>query len=229
MALECFGNLANVPNRIIRQRRGELLSMVGLADRGRDRVRKYSKGMVQRLGIAQALLNEPKLLILDEPTDGLDPRARAEVREVIRGLTEKGVTIFLNSHLLGEVESTCDRVAILDRGELKYCGGVNEIGDFIGAHQGEIEVQIRIKADLGAAHAAFQDTNFQITEKHSDSEFGVTARFANQEGIDALLDRLLKNKISLISLQRKQISLEDAFLRIVDDPANKATIRNYLK
>ena len=93
-ALEYYGNLSHVSTRVVRKKRPELLDLVGLGERGSEPVKKYSKGMRQRLGLAQALLHEPKLLVLDEPTDGLDPGARAEMRKVIRRLCDEGVTIF---------------------------------------------------------------------------------------------------------------------------------------
>ncbi|MGI9515927.1 MAG: ABC transporter ATP-binding protein, partial [Pirellulaceae bacterium] len=107
-ALEYYGNLHNKTSANVRDKRDELLDFVGLAGRGKDRVTKYSKGMLQRLGLAQALLNEPQLLVMDEPTDGLDPGARAEMRTLMQELRNRGVTIFLNSHLLQEVELVCD-------------------------------------------------------------------------------------------------------------------------
>lgn len=232
-ALECFGNLANIPNREIKEKRQELLKLVGLGDRGKDRVKKYSKGMVQRLGLAQALLNDPKLLVLDEPTDGLDPRARAEVRQIIRGLTEKGVTIFLNSHLLGEVETTCDRVAILNRGELKYCGGVSEIGAFIegegGGAEGRIKVVVTVKGDPDATNASFAGTTFSIVDRKTTSEFTVEVTLADQDGVDALIDSIRDKGVSIIELERKHVSLEDAFLKIVDDPQSQSNLQQYLK
>ena len=227
-ALECFGNLANIPTSVIKEKRGELLNLVGLGDRGQDRVKKYSKGMVQRLGLAQALLNEPKLLVLDEPTDGLDPRARAEVREIIRGLTEKGVTIFLNSHLLGEVETTCDRVAILNKGELKYCGGIKEIGDFIGSSKGELRVMITVKGDAEATNASFDGTSFEVKAKLPDSEFEVEVSLEDQDALDALVDSIRNHGVSLVRLEKQAVSLEDAFLKIVDDPEGTEQLKKYL-
>ncbi len=103
------------------------LATVGLAERGADRVATFSKGMQQRLGIAVALLGTPDLVLLDEPTSALDPVGRRDVREIIRGLRERGVTIFLNSHLLTEVERVCDRVAIVDRGVVIAEGRVDEL------------------------------------------------------------------------------------------------------
>ena len=118
-ALELFGRLSGCSHRQIRVRGAELLKEVGLADRAKDALSKYSKGMLQRLGLAQALLHDPQLLILDEPTDGLDPVGRKDVRTLLTRLKEQGKTVFLNSHLLQEVELVCDRVAILDRGQLR--------------------------------------------------------------------------------------------------------------
>ena len=115
-ALELYGQMSGLSRSEIRRRRGPLLESVDLADRAKDSVKKYSKGMVQRLGLAIALLHEPQLVFLDEPTDGLDPAGRAEVRQTLVRLKEAGKTIFLNSHLLQEVEQVCDRVAILDQG-----------------------------------------------------------------------------------------------------------------
>lgn len=228
-ALECFGNLANIPTRVIKEKRSDLLAMVGLEGRGNDRVKKYSKGMVQRLGLAQALLNDPQLLILDEPTDGLDPRARAEVRTIIRGLTEKGVTIFLNSHLLGEVETTCDRVAILNRGELKYFGGVDEIGDVIGGTSGHLKLAIGVKGDPEAINSCFDGLEFKILERKTETEFRVETSVDDQEAVDKLVDNIRNKSVSIIELERKQVSLEDAFLHIVDDPANKKNVQKFLK
>ncbi len=228
-ALECFGNLSNIPTRVIKEKRDDLLKLVGLGDRGRDRVKKYSKGMVQRLGLAQALLNDPQLLVLDEPTDGLDPRARAEVREIIRGLTEKGVTIFLNSHLLAEVETTCDRVAILNKGQLKYCGGIAEIGEFIGASaKDELKVEVCIKGDTDAINSSFQSHSFTITNKISENEFTVDVSLKDQDALDALIDSIRNHGVSLTKLEKQSVSLEDAFLKIVDDPESKQQLKKYL-
>ena len=186
--------------------------------------------MVQRLGLAQALLNDPQLLVLDEPTDGLDPRARAEVRQIIRGLTAKGVTIFLNSHLLAEVETTCDRVAILNKGELKYCGSVADIGEFIGGtKKGQHRIELLTKGDPVATNASFDGVDFKIVEKRSETEFRVEATVTDQDSVDALIDSLRNNGVSLISLQHQQISLEDAFLKIVNDHESMSPVERYLK
>jgi len=221
-ALECYGNLSNVPSSVIRQKRDELLRLVGLADRATDRVKKYSKGMLQRLGLAQSLLHDPKLLVLDEPTDGLDPRARADMRQIIKELKERGVTIFLNSHILQEVEMICERVAILDRGFLRYCGTVSEIGDFVnslvGASGTGMIVDVEVQGDPEGINSAFQETKFEIKSSDGSQNFVVRVNMKDQPEVDSLVDRLRDRGVSLVGLNKQHVSLEDAFLQIVDDP-----------
>jgi ABC-2 type transport system ATP-binding protein len=236
-ALELYGNLSNVPSNQVRKKRGELLELVGLAGRAKDGVKKYSKGMLQRLGLAQALLHDPQLVVMDEPTDGLDPRARAEMREIIRQLQHRGVTVFLNSHLLQEVEMVCQRVAILDKGNLRYCGEVSEIGQFVReqaqsqqavdgietaglAESDPSAVEIRIIGDPIKVNECFQGLDFEVKSK-AGNEFGVSVQLDEQSQVDDLIDRLRAEKISLISLERRRVSLEDAFLQIVDEQSSK--------
>src|SRR5436190_15953839 len=114
--------------RAERQKRiGEVLDMVGIKGRMYYKIRTYSKGMKQRLGVAQALMHDPDVIFLDEPTDGVDPVGRRHIREILTHLKSKGRTIFLNSHLLGEVELICDRVGILQRGEMVREGSIAEL------------------------------------------------------------------------------------------------------
>ena len=220
-ALECYGNLSNVSNRIVREKRDGLLELVGLADRSKDRCKNYSKGMLQRLGLAQTLLHDPDLVVLDEPTDGLDPGARAEMRDVIHKLADKGVTIFLNSHLLHEVEMTCKQVAILDRGNLRYSGPVDKIGDYVNSLGGEghqsASIELTVSGDPEAIHQSFAERTFEILNRISESEFTVRVDSADQAATDQLVDQLRSNDVSLIELSHSQVSLEDAFLKIVED------------
>ena len=116
-----------MPAKEKKQRIEEMLDLVGLKRRMHYKIRTYSKGMKQRLGIAQALFHDPEVIFLDEPTDGVDPVGRREIRDLLHQLKEEGKTIFLNSHLLGEVELITDRVAILDRGELIRQGTTKEL------------------------------------------------------------------------------------------------------
>src|SRR3954451_358735 len=125
--LDFYGSLSGLsrPERMVRV--PELLKLVGLEGWGDVRIKKYSKGMLQRLGLAQALIHRPRLLVLDEPTDGVDPVGRREIRDTLNGLTGTGVTVFINSHLLSEVENFCDYVAILHKGKLALQGRISAL------------------------------------------------------------------------------------------------------
>lgn len=125
--LAYYGALTLLPYDVVKQRVPKLLEKVGLADRARDVVSSFSKGMIQRLGLAQALLNEPDLLVLDEPNEGLDLVGRRVVFETIKEQRQQGRSVILVSHVLHEVEQLCDRVAVLQEGKLAYLGGVNEL------------------------------------------------------------------------------------------------------
>ena len=233
-ALEFFGNLSNVPTRVVREKRGPLLETVGLADRAKDNVKQYSKGMLQRLGLAQALLHDPELLVLDEPTDGLDPKARAEMRQIIRNLQDKGVTIFLNSHLLQEVEMICQRVAVLDKGQLRYCGSVDSIGEFAAANgQANItgadasltesqvgKIEFEVLGDLETIKQCFS-TNAVITGGAAGKPSTVVAPIVDQATTDAWVDALRQAGISIVAMQPRRVSLEDAFLTLVDESSFK--------
>ena len=230
-ALECYGSLSNLPKSVIRQKRDGLLELVGLAGRATDRCKKYSKGMLQRLGLAQALLHDPKLLILDEPTDGLDPQARAEMRQIIGRLKGEGVTIFLNSHLLQEVEMVCDRVAILNRGQLKYCGGVDSIGNFVGQAAGAkpgLDVEVDVLGQPAVVNEAFAGYEFEIKARNSDQSFTVQLRLDDQDGVDGLIDRLRTNGVSIAGMTRQQASLEDAFLKIIQEDSTDHAVEAHV-
>lgn len=125
--LRFFGGLFGLPGDLIRTRSDELIRMVGLDHARRRRLGEYSKGMARRLGLAQALINDPDLVVLDEPTSGLDPIGSAEVKDLIIDLKRKGKTVLLCSHLLADVEDVCDRIAILHQGVLRECGRVDDL------------------------------------------------------------------------------------------------------
>src|SRR5688572_4850134 len=126
-ALEFYAALAKMKARPRKQRADELLGTVGMTEWGNKKISSYSKGMMQRVGLAQALINDPDLIVLDEPTDGVDPVGRREIRDVLLGLRKQGKTIFLNSHLLSELEMVCDRVAIMVQGQISMQGSLEEL------------------------------------------------------------------------------------------------------
>jgi ABC-2 type transport system ATP-binding protein len=135
--LTLHGELMGLPRARRKPAADEILALVGLADRGDDLVGKFSKGMQQRLGLGTALLGEPALVVLDEPTSALDPVGRFDVRGIVRAAADKGAAVFLNSHLLSEVEQVCDRVAILDHGRVVASGDLDDV-------LGQAETQVRV-------------------------------------------------------------------------------------
>lgn len=126
--LSCYGAMSLIPYGQLGPRVEELLGKVGLLDRANDAIWRFSKGMVQRLGLAQALLNDPELLVLDEPTEGLDLSGRRLLREVVADLKQRGRTVLLVSHVLPEVEQLCSRVAVITRGTLRFIGPIRDLG-----------------------------------------------------------------------------------------------------
>jgi ABC-2 type transport system ATP-binding protein len=134
--LRFYAHIFGLPRTEADRRIDQLLKLVELEPARKRPIKSYSKGMQQRVGLAQALINNPDLLILDEPTSGLDPLGRMQVREIIQRLKNEGKTVFFSSHELGEVETVCDRVAIINRGELKALGRVS---DLVAQHHGNLE------------------------------------------------------------------------------------------
>jgi ABC-2 type transport system ATP-binding protein len=222
-ALEYYGHLSNVPTTLIRQRQGELLEMVGLAERAKDPVRTYSKGMLQRLGLAQSMLHDPELFVLDEPTDGLDPLARSQVRGFLSNLKKRGKTIFLNSHILQEVELICDRVAILDKGILRRVANVAEITSgrvqISGNGQPHSAEALELHMDLTAAEPTIRQTLGELPilgwQVFSPTDHRVVTRVPSQPAVDDLIDRLRQAGVSIVGLSRRRVSLEEAYLEIV--------------
>ena len=140
--LDFYGRLHGMPAAERRARIDEVLEVVRMTERADSRVKSYSHGMKQRICIAQAILHRPQLVLFDEPTNGLDPQGAYELRELIKGLARDGTTIFLNSHLLTEVEQTCQRVAILDRGRLVTVAGVADLKKRAAAAGGEVRIRV---------------------------------------------------------------------------------------
>jgi ABC-2 type transport system ATP-binding protein len=137
--LEYYGALSLVPFEVLRQRVGPLLARVGLADRSREPIARFSKGMVQRLGIAQALINEPRLLVLDEPAEGLDLEGRKLLREVLLEVRQRGGSVLLVSHVVHEVEQVCDRLGVIVGGRLVHVGTVESLTKPAGAPARSLE------------------------------------------------------------------------------------------
>jgi len=215
-ALEYYGKLSGLSWQEIKSERFRLLESVGLADRTRESVKKFSKGMLQRLGLAQALLHDPELLILDEPTDGLDPVGRSHVRNVLTQLKTQGKTVFLNSHMLQEVELICDRVAILDRGLVKAVGDVHELA---GEQTEGVELEIVVAASEDVVRASLGARDIASCRTDRDGTYRVVIQLADQAAVDHCIDDLRASGISIVGLSRRRITLEDAFLKLFAEDA----------
>ncbi|MCB9421419.1 MAG: ABC transporter ATP-binding protein [Ardenticatenaceae bacterium] len=186
----------------------DLLALVGLADRAGTRLQAFSKGMLQRIGLAQALLNDPQLVFLDEPTSGLDPLGRRLVRDIINGLRAEGTTVFLNSHLLSEVEQTCDRVAFIRDGLILQTASLAEF-----TAEG-IQVTLRVGNTSPQLLADLAQFGNGVTE-------GVNGRIhltlPHENKIPELANWLINNGCNLYELSPQHLSLEDRFLQIVGE------------
>ncbi len=204
--LNFYGDLLDVPGKDKKRRIEEMLDLVGLKGRANSKIRTYSKGMKQRLGIAQALFHDPDVIFLDEPTDGVDPLGRREIRALLGQLKDEGKTIFINSHLLGEVELLCDRVLILDRGEVIRMGTMAELTKQRGLyHIGLAPKQEFPKAEVVAM-------GYAVTR---EGEFWEIALHDGQT-IDAVVDLIRSRGLNLRHLTEKRQTLEDLFIQTVE-------------
>jgi len=244
-ALEYYAALAKVDRPTRRRRAAELLHMVGMSGWAKVRVGTYSKGMQQRVGLAQALVNDPQLILLDEPTDGLDPVGRREVREVLKRLRAEGKTIFLNSHLLGEVEMVCDRVAILVEGKVVRQGTVEDLtarGRYYEielhgapadglreAARAALPCELRkstltaLTAPPGAVMPVPVPTETGTLPSGEAVELdGNMVRIHTDQpaGIQPVIDALRRHDLTIHSIEMIRQSLEDFFIETVADSHN---------
>jgi len=204
--LDFYGALSGMPTAARRKRIPELLSLVGLDERAHHlRLGKYSKGMLQRVGLAQALIHSPKLLVLDEPSDGVDPVGRKHIRDVLQGLEQQGVTIFLNSHLLAEVELFCREVAIIQRGKVALTGTVQELTSGSGYRVEGIHVPEALETQLRANARSVAANNGSLQ-----------LMFGNREEANQAVDLLRSNGCEIESLGRTKSTLEEVFIKTVE-------------
>ena len=198
--LEYFAQLSGVPAKERTRRVHTVLDRVGLHEARTSQLRKYSKGMLQRVGIAQAIIHEPKLVFLDEPMSGLDPVGRREVRDLIESLKTEGKTIFFSTHILSDAESLCDRVAVLNNGELR---GIGVVADLAREVSGNVELIWQGAAALGAVVALGG-------ECHTTSD--TIRAILPQNSLDSALDALRTAHAHLISVTPVRATLEDYFV-----------------
>jgi ABC-2 type transport system ATP-binding protein len=228
--LEFFGALSGVDRATCRRRAAELAETVGMTAWADKKVGEYSKGMMQRIGLAQALINDPDLVLLDEPTDGVDPVGRKDIRQVLMKMRDQGKTVFINSHLLSELEMICNRVAILVGGKVARQGRVDELN--AAKQRYEIDVMIPPhdpdalrKALAGNFTAAASPAPGPVTRGLLPSgiwieiEFG-TIRLGTMDPIEIqkLLDVLRTANLIVQRTQAVKPSLEDLYMEAVIDP-----------
>ncbi|MCP1307044.1 ABC transporter ATP-binding protein [Paenibacillus tyrfis] len=193
----------------------EVVEIVGMDARIHDKVKTYSLGMRQRLGIAQALLNDPKLLILDEPTNGLDPQGIKELREFIRQLAETGLSLFISSHLLSEIQQMCDRVAIISHGEVITVGEVSSLIDESVSMVVWSVLPAETALKVLQSHHEVQSVSFA---DEAGTEAGVPRLVAlqNPEAIPELSRQLMEAGAALHGIEIKLPTLEDLFLKLTE-------------
>jgi ABC-2 type transport system ATP-binding protein len=203
--LKLHADLYQISSQLSQQRIPELLELVGLAQHAKQKLRQFSKGMLQRIGLAQALLNNPELVILDEPTSGLDPVGRRLVRDIIHDLRQGGTAVFLNSHMLSEVEITCDRVAFIKFGQILQVSRLQSLVE------GELTVQIRARnltAEVveglrrWSSHVRLDDEHLSLTLP-GEADLPAVNRYLVELGVD------------VYAIQPQRISLEDLFIQVV--------------
>lgn len=202
-----FGKLSGVSDKDIGSRLESLLEKVNMKEWRKTKIKKYSKGMMQRIGLAQALINNPEIIFLDEPTDGVDPIGRKEIRDLLLELKREGKTIFLNSHLLSEIELICDKVAILNKGKLLKIGSVQDLTMtenlfkfFTSEFDDETMNDLLLK--------------FKVT-LHGKSEF--IYKSVNDDDLNHLIDFLRSRKVLIRSFYQEKSSLESMFINLIGE------------
>lgn len=243
--VDFYAALAGVPRAVRKQRTPELLELVGMKDWANTKVRGYSKGMRQRVGIAQALASDPDLVVLDEPTDGVDPVGRREIREMLTRIKEQGKTVFLNSHLLSELEMVCDRVAILVQGKVKSQGTIDELTvdrqcyelELAGEHQ-LLQADALASALTSSLHARLlpgataspeaspTDTVRRVAisgelatgEAFTIDHSLIRVKTTDPAPLQPLIDALRARHLTIRALRPVRPSLEDLFMEAVTDP-----------
>ena len=204
--LNYYAQLSGVAAKDRTRRVGEMLERVGLKDAANLQLRKFSKGMLQRVGIAQAILHDPKVVFFDEPMSGLDPMGRREVRDLMEQLRQDGKTVFFSTHILADAETLCDRVAIINQGELR---GVGTVADLTASVQSKVEI-------------VWSGTALPVAIKslHAETKAsGETTRVVVQETQqDAVLEILRREHLRLISVTPVRTSLEEYYVGRVTPP-----------
>jgi ABC-2 type transport system ATP-binding protein len=205
--LDLHGRFHGLNKRARQERIERELVRVGLIERRHSKLREFSKGMQQRIGLAQALINDPDLVILDEPTSALDPLGRRDVRRIVNELKAEGKTVFLNSHLLSEIEMTCDTVAIVNKGRIVRQGTMNEL------LKTQARVELHLQQKSPEVIAALQRIALNVSA-NTDS---VTVDLASENDIPRIVEETVKAGGKIMAVIPYRMSLEELFVRTVEE------------
>ena len=208
--MDYFGRFAGVAKEQRQQRIPELLKLVGMDKWAGTKIRKYSKGMMQRLGLAVAMINDPDLLLLDEPTDGVDPIGRKEIRDIILHLKQQGKTIFINSHLLSEVEMVCDEVAIMNKGKIVVQGPVAQLTNIGMSYR----IQTSPLAGEFKTNLAEKFAKLELQNGHLD----ITVQ--DHAELNRLIDHLRENEAEIHAVVPQRRTLEESFFAAIQGAAS---------
>jgi len=212
--LKFFGKLSGLEGTSLNKKIDELLELMKLSKWKKVKVKTYSKGMMQRLGLAQAMLNDPELIFLDEPTDGVDPIGRKEIRDILLELKGQSKTIFLNSHLLSEVELITDRVAILNKGKLLREGTVQELT--------EKKEEYRLIIEPGSTFTIPENYNSVIVNPLNDTSYAIKASDTKQ--LNTFIDFLRQNNVLISGIIKEKSTLEDMFISLIKESETEHSI-----
>jgi ABC-2 type transport system ATP-binding protein len=199
--LNYYGSLSGVPAKTCSSRVEQMLARVGLSDSANVQLRKFSKGMLQRVGLAQSILHDPKLVFLDEPMSGLDPMGRREVRDLIQQLRSEGKTVFFSTHILSDAEALCDRVGVIHQGELR---GVGAVAELTAQTKGQVEI-------IFCAQTVPASLNNLGAEARVSGD--MVSAVLPEEQQDAALEALRRERLRLISLSPVRSSLEEYYIQ----------------
>ncbi len=205
--IDYFGALAGTPRAERRKRIGEMLELVGMTRWADTRIKQYSKGMRQRIGIAQALVNDPDLVLMDEPTDGVDPVGRKEIRDVVRTIRDRGKTVLINSHLLSELEMVCDRVAIMVQGQMRQQGSLDDLTAPHRRYEVGFDPEALAESRAREVLVGIEDVTFEPGV--------VSLRSESAADVQPIIDRLRAQHIEIRSVRAFRPSLEQLFLDAV--------------
>lgn len=204
--IEFFGAMNNMKRADRQRRAGELLDLVGMQGWGKKKLKSYSKGMRQRIGIAQALINDPDLVLLDEPTDGVDPVGRRDIRAILDRLRDEGKTVFVNSHILSELEQVCSRVAILVQGQVASQGTIDDLTT------GQERYEIELSSETSSILPHFAGESAEV----ADNVLKLLS--VEPRDVQPVIDQIRAKDGVILSIRRTRPSLEDLFMQAVVDP-----------